>query len=180
MRFTEAFCTTASCSASRSVILTGRFNQRTAQHGHIHGYHHFRTYRDVRLLPVRLSERGYSTARIGKFFVAPSLCIASTSSRTTIRSIRCRRWRPISSPWLRRVGSFFRSGTIEVFSSTFARPIHIAVVDEPKGCPIFLIVSAIHCWGGRRHGVELTSYRSEDVVVSPFFPDTAECRAELV
>ena len=71
MRFTEAFCTTASCSASRSVILTGRFNQRTAQHGHIHGYHHFRTYRDVRLLPVRLSERGYSTARIGKFFVAP-------------------------------------------------------------------------------------------------------------
>ena len=42
VRFTEAFCTTASCSASRSVILTGIYNHANAQYGHLHSYHHFR------------------------------------------------------------------------------------------------------------------------------------------
>ena len=38
-RFTHAFCTTASCSASRSVILTGLQNHANGQYGHQHGYH---------------------------------------------------------------------------------------------------------------------------------------------
>ncbi|MEC9094555.1 MAG: sulfatase-like hydrolase/transferase, partial [Planctomycetota bacterium] len=32
-RFDRAFCTTASCSASRSVILTGLFNHANGQYG---------------------------------------------------------------------------------------------------------------------------------------------------
>ena len=42
--FTHGFCTTASCSASRSVILTGLFNHANGQYGHEHSYHHFRTF----------------------------------------------------------------------------------------------------------------------------------------
>src|SRR5262245_38700903 len=71
IRMTDAFCTTASCSASRSVILTGLYNHANAQYGHEHAYHHFRTYDDVKSLPVLLSAAGYRTARIGKFHVGP-------------------------------------------------------------------------------------------------------------
>jgi N-sulfoglucosamine sulfohydrolase len=71
IRMTNAFCTTASCSASRSVILTGMYNHANAQYGHEHSYHHFRTAGNVKSLPVRLTEAGYRTARIGKLHVGP-------------------------------------------------------------------------------------------------------------
>lgn len=71
IRFTHAFATTASCSASRSVILTGVHNHRNGQYGHEHEYHHFSAFENVRALPVRLADAGYRTARGGKFHVAP-------------------------------------------------------------------------------------------------------------
>jgi N-sulfoglucosamine sulfohydrolase len=70
-RFTHAFATTASCSASRSVILSGVHNHRNGQYGHEHEYHHFTAFENVRTLPVMLAEAGYRTARGGKFHVAP-------------------------------------------------------------------------------------------------------------
>ena len=71
VRFTHAFATTASCSASRSVILSGVHNHRNGQYGHEHEYHHFSAFANVRTLPVMLAEAGYRTARGGKFHVAP-------------------------------------------------------------------------------------------------------------
>jgi N-sulfoglucosamine sulfohydrolase len=71
MRFTNAYCTSASCSASRSVILTGLYNHANGQYGHEHNYHHFKTFGNVRSLPVILGDFGYRTARVGKFHVAP-------------------------------------------------------------------------------------------------------------
>ncbi len=71
IRFTNAYCTTASCSASRSVILTGLYNHANGQYGHEHNFHHFKTFGNVRSLPVILSDFGYRTARAGKFHVAP-------------------------------------------------------------------------------------------------------------
>ena len=53
--FTRAGCTTASCSASRSVILTGLHNHATGHYGHSHDYHHFSTYETVKTLPVLLA-----------------------------------------------------------------------------------------------------------------------------
>ena len=50
-RFTNAFCTTASCSASRSVILSGLYNHYNGQYGHQHSYHHFSSFDYVRSLP---------------------------------------------------------------------------------------------------------------------------------
>ena len=70
-RFTHAFATTASCSASRSVILTGLYNHRTGQYGHQHDYHHFVSFPDIKSLPVLLAGAGYRTASVGKYHVAP-------------------------------------------------------------------------------------------------------------
>jgi N-sulfoglucosamine sulfohydrolase len=70
-RFTSAFCTTASCTASRSVILSGVHNHRTGLYGHEHDFHHFRAFDNLRTLPVMLAEAGYRTARAGKYHVAP-------------------------------------------------------------------------------------------------------------
>lgn len=70
-RFTHAFATTASCSASRSVILTGFQNHRTGQYGHQHHFHHFASFDHLRSLPRILADAGYHTARVGKYHVAP-------------------------------------------------------------------------------------------------------------
>ncbi len=70
-RFTHAYCTTASCSPSRSVILTGLFNHANGQYGLEQRLHHFRSFENVKSLPVRLAQAGYRTARIGKFHVGP-------------------------------------------------------------------------------------------------------------
>jgi N-sulfoglucosamine sulfohydrolase len=69
--FNRAFCTTASCSASRSVILSGLHNHANGQFGHQHSFHHFSSFAGVQSLPVILSKGGYRTARSGKFHVAP-------------------------------------------------------------------------------------------------------------
>lgn len=71
--FRNAFATTASCSASRSVIMSGLHNHRNGQFGHEHHYHKFLTFRDVgRLsLPNVLGAAGYRTAHIGKYHVGP-------------------------------------------------------------------------------------------------------------
>ncbi len=71
MRFDRAFCTTASCSASRSVILTGLHNHANGHYGHQHSYHHFSSFGDVESLPVKLESEGYRTGHVGKYHVAP-------------------------------------------------------------------------------------------------------------
>jgi N-sulfoglucosamine sulfohydrolase len=69
--FTHGFCTSASCSASRSVILTGKYNHATGQYGHTHNYHHFVSFPNIKSLPVLLAEAGYRTMSAGKYHVAP-------------------------------------------------------------------------------------------------------------
>ena len=69
--FHNAFCTTASCSASRSVILTGLHNHANGHYGHQHHYHKFSSFANVGSLPVYLTKAGYRTARCGKYHVAP-------------------------------------------------------------------------------------------------------------
>lgn len=70
-RFTHAFATTASCSASRSVILSGLHNHRNGQYGHVHDYNHFLSFDHIQSVSKLLSENGYRTARSGKYHVAP-------------------------------------------------------------------------------------------------------------
>jgi N-sulfoglucosamine sulfohydrolase len=70
-RFDYGFCTTASCSASRSVILTGIYNHANGQYGHQHSFHHFISFPNIKSLPMQLATAGYRTASIGKYHVAP-------------------------------------------------------------------------------------------------------------
>jgi N-sulfoglucosamine sulfohydrolase len=71
VRFTNAFCTTASCSASRSVVLSGLYNHANGQYGHAHAEHHFAFLPEVRPLPRLLKDAGYATGYIAKLHVAP-------------------------------------------------------------------------------------------------------------
>lgn len=70
-QMTHAYCTTPSCSASRSVILSGRYNHANGQYGHAHSFHHFKTFDTIKTLPKHLGEAGYRTWSVGKFHVAP-------------------------------------------------------------------------------------------------------------
>ena len=70
-RFTRGHCTTASCSACRSVLMTGLYNHAIGHYGHAHSYNHFSTYESVPTLPVLMAEAGYRTCSIGKYHLAP-------------------------------------------------------------------------------------------------------------
>lgn len=70
-RFTHAFCTTASCSPSRSVLLTGMHSHATGQYGLAHAKHHFHSFAHVRSLPNLLGEAGYRTFCAGKHHIRP-------------------------------------------------------------------------------------------------------------
>lgn len=71
--FLNAFATTASCSASRSVIMSGLHNHKNGQYGHQHHFHKFSSFDNVLSLslPRVLANEGYRTGHIGKYHVAP-------------------------------------------------------------------------------------------------------------
>jgi len=71
-RFDYAFCTTSSCSPSRSVILSGLQNHANGQYGLQHASHNFSTRSFVKTLPVLLKQAGYRTCSIGKVHVQPA------------------------------------------------------------------------------------------------------------
>jgi N-sulfoglucosamine sulfohydrolase len=68
-RFTNAFATTASCSPSRSVMLTGLFNHSNGTYGLAHAFHNFQLTSDVQTLPALLKRSGYRTGVLGKLHV---------------------------------------------------------------------------------------------------------------
>jgi N-sulfoglucosamine sulfohydrolase len=170
-RFTRAYCTTASCSPSRSVILTGLFNHANGQYGLEHAAHHFRSFENVRSLPVRLSEAGYRTARIGKFHVAPESVyrfdekLPENPRNGVAMAERCR-------------------ALIEADSD---RPffLYFCTADPHRGGGVAEeIAERPDRFGNRQRGesypgIEPVHYDPADVIVPPFLPDTPACRAEL-
>ncbi|MEX0767022.1 MAG: sulfatase [Microthrixaceae bacterium] len=71
VRFENAFCTTASCSASRSVILSGLHNHTNRTFGLIHDPHNFSMSSQVVTLPALMKQAGYRTGRMGKKHYQP-------------------------------------------------------------------------------------------------------------
>jgi len=70
-RFDMAFASTASCSASRSVIYTGLHAHQNGQYGLHHDHHHFMTFGHVQTAPALLGRLGYLTGIVGKVHVGP-------------------------------------------------------------------------------------------------------------
>ena len=170
VRFTNAFCTTASCSASRSVILTGIYNHANGQYGHQHSYHHFSTFENIKSLPVLLTEAGYLTGRIGKYHVAPESVykfdvVLRGNSRSPVQmALNCQDF--INSSDGKPFFLYFctsdphRSGNIA--QDLPGRPDRFGNKAE-----------------GSYPGVKEVKYDPKDVIVPPFLPDIPECRAEL-
>jgi arylsulfatase A-like enzyme len=71
VRFDNAFCTTASCGGSRSVILTGLHTHTNRTFGLVHQPHNFSTSLDVHTLPSLMRQAGYRTGRMGKKHYQP-------------------------------------------------------------------------------------------------------------
>jgi N-sulfoglucosamine sulfohydrolase len=71
VRFENAFATTASCSASRSVILSGLQNHTNGQYGHAHAEHNLSYLPAIQPLPKLLKNAGYKTGVLGKLHVNP-------------------------------------------------------------------------------------------------------------
>jgi N-sulfoglucosamine sulfohydrolase len=71
VRFTNAYCTTPSCSASRSVLHSGLHNHANGQYGHAHAFHNFAYLPFVKPCSALLKEAGYKTGVVGKMHVNP-------------------------------------------------------------------------------------------------------------
>jgi len=168
VRFVNAFCTSASCSASRSVILTGKYGHATGHYGHTHDYHHFSTYDSIKSLPVILKEAGYKTGRIGKYHLAPEQVYAfdeviTADPRNTVEMAKN------SSNFIKTEAPFF---------------LYFCTDDPHRGYPY-----KQENWhqpnpfGNKTEGYEGVlpiTYTPEEVLVPDFLPDSEETRAELV
>ncbi len=182
-RFTHAFCTTASCSPSRSVLLSGQHNHRNGMYGLQHDDHHFQSFDGVRGLPVRLAAAGYRTARIGKFHVAPEAAYAfqtvlsagaANDPATIGRS-------PVEMAEQARV--VIEAKDERPFFLYFASDDpHRANAVLPNGKPTFDTWPQPNRFGNRPEGypgIEPQRFRPEDMPVPTWLPDTPACRAEL-
>ena len=173
VRFTHAFATTASCSASRSVILTGLHNHRTGQYGHTHDYHKFASYGDLQSLPVLLQRAGYRTASAGKLHVAPD---------EVYRFERRIEGNPRNAAEMAENARAF-------ITAPDARPffLYMATYDPHRGGPLPSdppsgIAAPIDSFGNGPDGyagIRTVTYDPADVIVPPWLPDTAATRAEL-
>ncbi|HNY77794.1 MAG: sulfatase [Sedimentisphaerales bacterium] len=169
VRFTHAFCTTASCSASRSVILSGLYNHYNGQYGHEHSYHHFRSFDHVRSLPVLLSQAGYRTARVGKYHVAPEevykfdVALPGNSRSPVQMADNCR----------------------DFVAGDDARPffLYFCTSDPHRGGgKATELPHQPDRFGNRDQGypgIEEVTYDPEKAIVPDYLPDIPECRAEL-
>ncbi|MEQ9409077.1 MAG: sulfatase [Fuerstiella sp.] len=175
-RFVNAFATTASCSASRSVVMSGLHNHRNGQYGHQHAYHKFSSFYNVvsLALPRVMANAGYRTAQCGKYHVAPEEVYHYET-------------------YLKGNGR----NAVEM-----AENCRSFITDQTSGKPFFLYfaTSDPHRGGGKDQtserelkpdlfgnrpedgaypGVDEVFYDPADVPIPHFLPDTPETREEL-
>jgi N-sulfoglucosamine sulfohydrolase len=174
--FLNAFATTASCSASRSVVMSGLHNHRNGQYGHQHDFHKFASWYDVvsLALPRVLANAGYRTAQIGKYHVAPEEVYHFESylkgnGRNAVQMAEnCREFimdKKDERPFFIYFGTTdpHRGGGIDKTSDLALKPDLFG--NKPDR--------------GAHDGIEEVFYDPADVVVPEFLSDTPETRAEL-
>jgi len=159
-RFDMAFTSTASCSASRSVIFTGLHTHETGQYGLHHDHHHFMTFADVATAPALLNESGWHTGIIGKVHVGPE---------TVYPWITREESRSRDAGWVAdRARAYFADRRAD------ARPFFLTIGfidphrDETRGG-----------FGNETFGAEDPVVSPDAVSVPPFLTDLPEVRQEL-
>ena len=174
--FRYAYATTASCSASRSVIMSGLHNHKNGQFGHQHHYHKFASFHDVvsLSLPRVLADVGYRTAHIGKYHVAPEevfrfqTYLKGNTRNAVQMAEQCREFlldRSDDRPFFLYFATSdpHRGGGIDADSPLDLKPDRFG--NRPNR--------------GSHDGVEEVFFDPDRVPVPAFLPDTPETRAEL-
>lgn len=167
-RFEYAFCTTASCSASRSVLLSGLHNHLNGQYGHQHAYHHFASFPSVKSLPVILAGAGYRTAQVGKYHVAPEpnykfeTYLTANNRNPVLMAEKCR--------------DFITTKSEKPFF------LYFATADPHRGGG--MLDTDPHKPdrfgnGPKYEGIVEEKYDPAKLTVPSFLPDTPACRAEI-
>ena len=180
--FRNAYATTASCSASRSVVLSGLHNHANGQYGHQHAYHKFASYHNVvsLALPRVMARAGYRTARCGKYHVAPEAVyhfqktIPGDTRNPVQMAERCRA---------------FLTGDDADESDESDKPffLYFATSDPHRGggddqsSPLELKPNLFgnRPGGGSHEGIDEVRFDPAAIVVPPHLPDTPETRSEL-
>lgn len=167
-QFTRAHCTSASCSASRSVILTGLHNHATGHYGHAHDFHHFSTFASVKSLPVYLADAGYRTCSIGKYHLAPEKVYHFETYRNQgVGGAR----NPVQ----------MAERAIEWMSEKDDRPffLYIATADPHRGGGPGGFANPTDDQPNQYPGCERIRFRAEDMTPPPWLPDSPEVKQEL-
>jgi N-sulfoglucosamine sulfohydrolase len=183
IRFTRAFSTAASCSPSRSVILSGLQTHHNGMYGLEHQEHHFQSFIWVRSLPVMLAEAGYRTGRVGKFHIAPEAVyrFETVLSGGTANDPASIGRSPMEMAEAAR--GFLAAADERPFFLYFATDDpHRANAVLPDGRPTFETYPHPNSFGNRAEGypgITPVAYDPDKVVVPAYLPDTPECRREL-
>lgn len=175
MVFRRAFATTASCSASRSVVMSGLHNHRNGQYGHQHNYHKFASFHNVvsLSLPRVMANAGYRTARCGKYHVAPEdvyyfeETIRGNGRNAVEMANNCK--------------DFITDKSEQPFFLYFATsdPHRGGGKDQSSSRDLKPDLFGNRAGKESHKGVTEVFYRPEDVNVPYFLPDTPETREEL-
>ncbi|XZE51322.1 sulfatase family protein [Planctomycetaceae bacterium SH139] len=174
--FRNAFATTASCSASRSVVMSGLHNHKNGQYGHTHHFHKFASYHNVvsLALPRVLANVGYRTAQIGKYHVAPEPVYhfetyLSGPARNPVKMAEnCREFlgdRTDERPFFLYFGTAdpHRGGGLDKTSELRLQPDLFGNRPNREAYP----------------GVDEVFFDPAEVPIPKFLPDTPETRSEL-
>lgn len=169
VRYRNAFCTTASCSPSRSVILSGLQNHTNGQYGLAHATHHAASFTSLYSLPAILTDNGYRTGRIGKYHVAPE---ASYHFDVTLPSAGGNR------------NGVKMADNCREFVGDKSKPffLYFCVSDPHRSAQVMKDKPGspnAFGTGPAYPGVAETVYDPKDVIVPSWLPDNLPVRAEL-
>ncbi|KAF8859686.1 alkaline phosphatase-like protein [Acephala macrosclerotiorum] len=152
-KFDMAFTSTASYSASRSVIYTGLHAHENGQYGLVGGRHHFTTFGHVETMSAIFNSLGYQTGIVGKVHVGPESVY----------------------PWETREESGTRD--FSVTAKRTDRPLHSTVgyTNTHRDFARF----GFENQNTKDKMIRVPEIKPEDVEVSPFLNDLLEARQEL-
>ena len=173
--FKNAFATTASCSASRSVVMSGLHNHKNGQYGHQHHFHKFDSYHNVvsLSLPRVLSNVGYRTCHIGKYHVGPEAVyrfdtyLKGNNRNPVQMAEKCKDF--ITKQDERPFFLYF--GTSD--------PHRSGGLDQTSPLKLKADLFGNKPNRGAHKGIKEVFYESDKVNVPSFLTDTPETRAEL-